>query len=110
MKKLPNWVLAALVVTAGAAVVAMFPANLAQRAEASVPTADEVSFCHADSGSASDGTGVFVIRASSGVYSAHHRHGDCLVADGTPAGESCARADIDGDELCDGNGDPVIGD
>jgi len=109
MRKLPNWALAVLVVTAGAAVVAMFPANLAQRAEASVPTADEVSFCHADAAASNDGTGVFVIRASSGVYAAHHRHGDCLVADGTPAGETCSRTDVDRDELCDRNGDPAIG-
>jgi hypothetical protein len=110
MKKLPNWVLGALVVTAGVAMVAMFPANLAQRAEASVPTADEVSFCHADASGASDATGIFVIRASSGVYSQHRRHGDCLVADGTPAGDTCSRVDVDHDELCDQNGDPGIGD
>ena len=109
MKKLPNWVLGVLALAVGAAAVAMFPANLAQRAEASVPTADEVSFCHADASGASDATGIFVIRASSGVYSQHRRHGDCLVADGTPAGDPCSRADVDRVELCDQNGVPGIG-
>ena len=109
MKKLPNWVLGALALAAGVVAVAMFPANLAQRAEASVPTADEVSFCHADAGGTTDATGIFVIRASSAVYSLHRQHGDCLVADGTPAGDVCSRVDVDHDELCDQNGDPRIG-
>ena len=107
MKKLPNWVLALLVVATGTAAVAMFPANPTHRATASAPVADEVSFCHADP-AFGDPAEAYVIRASSASYSSHRQHGDCLVADGTPAGDVCGRADRDHDELCDQNGDPSV--